>query len=212
MRYTKAELELIKNVDLFQVFENGIRGGVSGVFDDRSIESNNTIKNLHIDMNTLYGFAMLQDFPIGDFQIYENNSITESFVNKILNTHDCSNIGYELLVDLIYPDNIEHKTKIFPFCPGNKIIDPTIFTEYMKEHVPKPYTPTSKLICDQTNKEYNIVHYRNLKFYIRMVMIISEVHRIVSFNQTPWLEKYIVYNTKQRAQADSGFKKFYQKI
>ena len=34
----------------------------------------------------------------------------------------------------------------------------------MKEHEPKPHRPTSKLICDHNNKEYYIVHYRNLKF------------------------------------------------
>ena len=52
-------------------------------------------------MNNLYGFAMLQHLPTGNFQIYENNSITESFIKKVLNTHDCSNIGYVLIVDLI---------------------------------------------------------------------------------------------------------------
>ena len=35
LKYTKPELELIKNVDSFQKFENGIRGGISGVFGDR---------------------------------------------------------------------------------------------------------------------------------------------------------------------------------
>ena len=44
-----------------------------------------------------------------------------------------------------------------------------------------------------------------------MGIIISKVHRIVSFDQTPWLEKYIEYNTKKRAQADSDFKTDYLK-
>ena len=57
----------------------------------------------------------------------------------------------------------------------------------MKQHVPKPYRLTSKLICDQTDKKYYIVHYRNLKFFVRMGILISKVHRIVSFDQTPWL-------------------------
>ena len=211
LRYTRVELELIKNVDLFQMFENGIRGGISGVFGDRYIESDDNTKILHIDMNNLYGFAMLQHLPTGNFKIYENNSITESFVDKVLITHDCSNIGYVLIVDLIYPDNIKHKSKNFPFCPENKIINPNKFTEYMKEHVPNPHRSTIKLICDQTNKEYYIVHYRNLNFYLRMGMIISKVHKVVSFDQSPWLEKYIDYNTKKRAQADSDFKKDYHK-
>ena len=153
----------------------------------------------------------LDYLPTGSFQIYENNSITESFVNKVLNTHDCSNIGCVLIVDLIDPDNIKHKSKKFPFGPETKIIDTNNVTEYMKEHVPNPIKPTSKLICDQTNKEFYIVYYRNLKFYVRKCMIFDKVHRIVSFDQTPWLHKYIDYNTNKRAQADSNFKKDYHK-
>ena len=30
-----------------------------------------------------------------------------------MNTHDFSNIGYELIVDLIYPDVIKKKVKFF---------------------------------------------------------------------------------------------------
>ena len=81
----------------------------------------------------------------------------------------------------------------------------------MKEHEPQPHGPTSKLICDQTNKEYYIVHYRNLKFYIGMGMLIKKVHRIVSFDQSPWLAKYIDYITDKRAKADSDFMKDYHK-
>ena len=82
---------------------------------------------------------MSQHLPTGNFQIYENISITEYFLDKVLNTHDCSNIGYVLIVNLVYPNNIKHKSKSFPVCPENKIINPDNFTEYMKEHVPKPY-------------------------------------------------------------------------
>ena len=117
------------------MFENGIRGGVSGVFGDRYIESNEDNKIVHIDMNNLYGSAMLQNLPKGNFQVYEKNSITKSFFDKVLKTHDCSNIGYVLLVDLICPDNIKLKSTNFSFCPENKIIDPTKCTEYMKEHM-----------------------------------------------------------------------------
>ena len=211
LKYTKIELELIKNVDLFQMFENGIRGGIGGIFGDRYFESDKNTVILHVDKNNLFGFAMLMHLPTGNFQIYENNSITKSFINKVLNTHDCSNIGYVLIVDLIYPDNIKYKSKNFPFCPENKTIHPDTYTQYMKEHEPRPHRPTSKLICDQTNKEYYIVHYKNLKFYLRMGMIIKKVHRIVSFDQTPWLAKYIDYNTQKRAQADSDFMKYYHK-
>ena len=134
LKYTKIELELIKNVDLFQMFESGIKGGISGIFGDRYIESHNNTVILHVDLNNLYGFAMLFHLPVGNFQIYENNSITECFINKVLNTHDCSDTGYVFIVDLIYPDNIKYKSKNFPYCPESKTINPVNYTEYMNEH------------------------------------------------------------------------------
>ena len=81
----------------------------------------------------------------------------------------------------------------------------------MKEKVPKLYKATNNLICDQTNEEYYIVHYRNLKTFLRRGMIITKVHRIVSFDQSPWLEKYIEDNTKKKAKADLDFRKDYLK-
>ena len=51
LKYTRIELELIKNVDLIKMFESGIRGGISGVFGDRYIESDNDTVIMHIDMN-----------------------------------------------------------------------------------------------------------------------------------------------------------------
>ena len=146
------------------MFENGIRGGISGVFGDRYFESDNNHKILYVDQKKLYGNAMSQHLPTGNFQIYETNSITEFLIDKVLNPHDCINIWYVLIVDLIYPDNIKEKSKNFPFGPENKVINPDTFTEYMKEDVPKPYKPTSKLICDQTNKEYYIVLYKNFLY------------------------------------------------
>ena len=64
--------------------------------------------------------------------------------NALKNPARFLEIGANVAVDVIYPDNIEHKSRNFPFCPENKIIDPKNFTEYMKEYVPKPYRPTRK--------------------------------------------------------------------
>ena len=58
LRYTKAKVELIKGIDLFQMFKNGIRGAITGVFEDRCIKSDNSHKILYMDQNNLYGHAM----------------------------------------------------------------------------------------------------------------------------------------------------------
>ena len=194
LRYTRADLELNKDDDLFQMFQNGIPGGLNGVFGDRYFEPDDNHKILYVDQNNLDGHSMSQHLPTGNFQLFEKFSITESSLGKMLNTRDCSNTSCVLIVDLIYPERIKEKSENFPLCPENRVTNPKNFTEYMKERVSKQYNPT-KLICDQTNKEYYIVHYRNIKFYVRIGMIISQVHRIFSIDQSPWLEKDFEYNT-----------------
>ena len=60
---------------------------------------------------------MNQYLPHKNFKICKSKEIS---LEQIVNTHDGSNIGCALLVDLKYPDNIEELSKKFPFCPENK--------------------------------------------------------------------------------------------
>ena len=54
-----------------------------------------------------------------------------------MNTPGVSDLGYVLEVDLIYPDNIEEKTKWFPLCPENEVTNVDEFTDYMNSEIGK---------------------------------------------------------------------------
>ena len=62
------------------------------------------------------------------------------------------------------------------------------------------------------NKEKYVVHYRNLKFYLEQGMILTKIHRVVSFNQAPWMKPYIDFNTTQRAKAIYDYEKDFWKL
>ena len=52
---------------------------------------------------------------------YDEIKITKNVkLEDIINTPDDSDIGYFLEVDLNYHDNMNEKTKNFPFFPENK--------------------------------------------------------------------------------------------
>ena len=70
-----------------------------------------------------------------------------------LNTPDDSEIGYFIEVDVSYPDNIEEKTKHFPFAPEYKIIFKHDSSDYMKKMKSDTYTHNKKLICDLNLKK-----------------------------------------------------------
>ena len=100
------------------------------------------------------------------------------------------------------------KTKYFPFLPEKKIVKVEDFSPYMKTNKPEKYKPTEKLIMDQTIKHRYFLHYRDLNFYIRIL----NVHTVYKFKQSPWLAKYIKYNTEQRKRAKTEFEKHFYKL
>ena len=72
---------------------------------------------------------------------------------------------------------------------------------------PENYTKSKKLICDWTDKNKYLIHYRMLKFYVRHGMVVEKVHEIISFKQSKWLESYISFNTQKRNKAKNDFEK-----
>ena len=63
------------------------------------------------------------------------------------------------------------------------------------------------MTCDGSDKKNYLVHYRMSKLYIRHGLVVDEVHEIISFKQSKWLEKYININTQKRNQAVNDFEK-----
>ena len=61
------------------------------------------------------------------------------------------------------------------------------------------------------HKKY-CIHYRNLKYIVDLGVEVSEVHNVVSFNQSPWLEKYIKFNTDMRKKTKNDFEKDFFKL
>ena len=67
------------------------------------------------------------------------------------------------------------------------------------------YKPTQNLVCDLTNKQKYMTHYRVFIFYINMGMNVTKIHTIYRFKLSPWLEKCINHNTQKRTQAKTNF-------
>ena len=51
-----------------------------------------------------------------------------------------------------------------------------------------------------------------MKFYLRHGIRIVKVHTVHKFKQSPWLAKYIKYNTEQRKKAKTELEKHFYKL
>ena len=62
-----------------------------------------------------------------------------------------------------------------------------------------------KLVPNLFGKINYVCHYRNLQFYVKHWLVLSKMHRVISFDQNPWLEPWIAYCTERRKMARDEF-------
>ena len=147
---------------------------------------------------------MVQYLPTGEFRW-----VTVS-KEEILNTLDDADYGYILEVDLKCPKHLHDAHNDYPLAPEHLTIDPEMLSSFQKEKSTHP--STSKLASNLFDKKNYIIHYRNLKYYLEQGMVLEKVHRVLKFRQSPWLKKFIDFNTQQRARATSEFEKDFFKL
>jgi hypothetical protein len=58
-----------------------------------------------------------------------------------------------------------------------------------------------KLVPNLQDKDNDVVHYTSLRQAIELGMRVKKIHKIIAFNQSPWLKSYIDFNTNQRIEA-----------
>ena len=67
----------------------------------------------YLDANNLYGWAMSQKLPVGDFKWVEKDNISNFIKDYDIN----SDKGYILEVDVEYPKNLYKLHSDLPFLP-----------------------------------------------------------------------------------------------
>ena len=138
----------------------------------------------YLDANNLYGWAMSQPLPTGDFKWMSNQ--------KLMNwrEHPCI-----LEVDLEYPTKLHDLHNEYPLAPERLMIN-----------------KVEKLVPNLQDKTKYVIHHETLKLYERQGLKITKIHRGITFKESKWLEKYISLNTDLRTAAKNDFEKDFFKL
>jgi hypothetical protein len=70
----------------------------------------------------------------------------------------------------------------------------------------------TKLTATLHEKKRYVLHYRNLKTYLRLGMKLKKIHKMVRFSQTAWLKTYIEFNSQKRRETNSEFLRSFFKL
>ena len=231
---TKIELELLIDIDMYNMTEKDIRGGISYI-NHRHAKANNKYMTdyndkeessyiIYLDANNLYGHAMSQPLPYKGFTWMVKDVIeklnknpqdkTKKLINKYL-TEDYKEMGMILEVDLEYPKELHDLHNDYPVAVNRRIVKEKELSKYQKNVMNInniKLGKVEKLVPTLENKYKYVVHYRNLLKYIELGLKVTKVHRILCFNEKPFLKEYIDYNSSMRAKSKSDFEKDFYKL
>ena len=106
-----------------------------------------------------------------------------------------------LEVDLEYPRELHSLHNDYLVAPEKLKVSNGMLSEYCKK-IAKKYNISiglvSKLIPTLKDKKEYVLHSRNLQLYMALDLKVKKVHRVLEFDQSPWLKQYIDFNTETR--------------
>ena len=222
LKMTDIKLELMVDIDMFQFIEKGLRGGISYIANRYGKANNKYMKEydekapskyiMYLDANNLYGWAMSQYLPTGGFRW-----MTQKQINKInlAMYKENSEKGFIAEVDLKYPEELHDLHNDYPLAPEKVKVTKNMLSKYSNKIAEKYGISTGlihKLIPTLGKKEKYVLHYKNLQLYIDLGLELTKVHRVLEFDQSPWLKQYIDFNTEKRKSAKNDFEKDFFKL
>lgn len=205
-------------------FEEGIRGGVSTITKRYAKAKNKDLQEdynpqlpsnylLYLDCNNLYGVALSDYLPTGDFKWLTEEKIS---ILNVSNLPEDNDKGYIIECDLEYSTDLHASHSDYLLAPERMVVSDEMLSAHsnkmwrdIQDHYTSAIkrTKTSKLIPNLYNKKNYVVHYRSLKQYISLGLKLTKIHRVLEFSQAACLKPYIDLNTAKRAQAKNDWEK-----
>jgi hypothetical protein len=220
LKMTGVELELTHDPEQFRMIDNGIRGGVC-MISKRFARANNpmlgpkyydpskpTTYIIYWDANNLYGWSMSQMLPTGGFEWVPEAVFSQIDWKAQTKTQP---IGYNILCDINMPPHLHDRWNDYPLAPDRVHINATMLSEKQMDvrqnyNLPRSAEAT-KLIPSLLPRRNYLCDYRNLKFYLEEGAELIKIHKVLKFNQAPWLKQYIDKNSELRKQAKNEAEK-----
>ena len=210
LKMTKVKLEFIADPDMHIIFEKGTRGGISYISNRKSKANIKYLKSydpkqeskhiIYLDANNLHGYAMSKFLPTNGFSWIDPK---EFALNKYTSNNSK---GHVLEVDFKYSKELSKLHNDYPLAPDKIEIKREMLSEYelkITDLCNILIGNVKKLVPNLFGKENYMLHYENLKLYLKLWLKLKKVHRVLQFSQSQWLKRY-EFKTRKRIEAETN--------
>lgn len=167
-------IQPLQNKDIYDEFQQAIRGGVSQVMH-RYADLEQFTHIIALDVNALYSACMTEKLP---YKLLEKLDTLD--IDVILNTDWSENqITYFLNVDLEYP------VELHDVAPHN-------------QYPLAPHRYINRLCTTLFDKKDYLLSVENLQFYLKHGMRLTRINYVYKFLQYPLFKEYVEGNIRKR--------------
>ena len=115
-------------------------------------------------------------------------------------------------MDLTVPDELHDKFNDYPVAPETCLFDASPTSESLRQLLELPKATVKKLIPHVYDKKQYVCCLENLRLYMDLGVVVTKVHRVLSYRQETYLAPYIKLNTEKRTATNSDFEKELYKL
>ena len=209
---TKAEIDLISNLDNILILEKNIRGGFTSVvqknctfnvkgyeeYDESQPESFGTF----LDINSLYASVLAENLPVDKMEEVSDFSFDDA---KNDQEH-----GYMLMIDYKISEESKLKTDQLPLSLKSRVVtwdDLSPETKNLCDLVGMKFTSQKTLTASHESEEDYLIALPLLCTLMELGLEVIKIKKVFKFRQTKVFESYIKRNIELRSKSTSPFEK-----
>jgi len=99
----------------------------------------------YLDATNLYGTAMSEPLPEGNFRFLSQDEISDF---DLMNVPTHGDTGYRVECDLKYPEKLHELHSDYPMAPEHLTVSPDMLSNFCSERKDKNWIPSQKLISN----------------------------------------------------------------
>ena len=222
LRYSEEKIELLTDLEMHQMLESSIRGGLASIGSPRYVKANHpNLPDQHYEADSTKSYIHFFDFN-GLYTSVMKNHKLPTFGFRWLSDREVerfdpmsvapdSDHGYIIECDLDYPEELHDAHDSYPLAPEHIRIKPEDLSDYTKNLAEQcgigleTLRELRKLCLTLKDKKHYVTHYLNLQFYVKHGMKLRKIYRVVRFSQSPWLQDFMTNVSDKRREANTKF-------